>query len=290
MDHDAARERLVGVERKFKALPEFVRHLVPGTLVGDDLHESARRFERPHTGGEPVRREQRGHESGPRRGTGMKGLGHRPELLAQADRLRGRDAERHRGALRIEREQARAARGGAEHAGRTGDVPAAVVVVRVDSVADAAGHVDAEHQRVDDIAAARAAVLGQRKHRRGHRSGGMDDGLEVRVVEIERVRGDAVDERRARHVDALGASEHRRLRGGLEHRDGGQRRLGRFVRRGADRAADPVVERTVRFAFDRVAPAARRMPGHEAGEDAGDRRRLRVGGHLRVACHGDTLE
>ena len=209
MDDDAAGERLVGVERDLEALAELVGHLVPGALVGDHLDEAARRLERARAGGEALAREQRRHQPGARRGAGMERLGHRAELLAQADRLRRGDAERHRRLLLVEAEQPGAAGGRAEHAGRSGDVPAAVVVVRVHDVADAAGDVDAEHQRVDHLAPAGAAPLGQRQHRRGDRPGGMDDRLQVGVVEVEGVRGDAVDERGARHVDLLGAAEQR---------------------------------------------------------------------------------
>ena len=102
---------------------------------------------------EAVLRHQRRRQTGARRGAGMERLGHRAELLAHADRLRSRDAERHRRALDVERQEARARGGRAEHAGRAGDVPAAVVVVGIDHVADAARDVDAEHERVDELAA-----------------------------------------------------------------------------------------------------------------------------------------
>ena len=93
-------------------------------------------------------REER-RRRGPRapRRPGCSGLGHRAELLAHADGLRRRDAERHRGLLRVEARQARARGRGAEHAGRAGDVPAAIVVVRIDRVADAARDVDARARR-----------------------------------------------------------------------------------------------------------------------------------------------
>ncbi len=69
----------------------------------------------------------------------------------------------------------------------------------------------------------RPSVLGQRQRRRGHRARRVDDGLQVGVVEVEGVRADAVEQRRAGHVDLLGAAEHARLRGGLQHLHGGQR-------------------------------------------------------------------
>ena len=85
----------------------------------------------------------------------------------------------------VEAQQARAARGRAQHAGRAGDVPAAVVVIRVHHVAEPAGDVDAEHQRVDHLPPGGAGGFREREDRRGHGTGGMDDGPEVRVVEVE---------------------------------------------------------------------------------------------------------
>ena len=41
----------------------------------------------------------------------------------------------------------------AEHAGRAGDVPADVVMVGIDGVADPAFGLDAEHQRVEELLA-----------------------------------------------------------------------------------------------------------------------------------------
>ena len=83
---------------------------------------------------------------------GMEALGHRAEHLAQARRLRRREAERPGHLLPVEPEQLADRRRGAEHAGRAGDVPAAVVVVGIDCVADAALDLDAGDQRGQEVA------------------------------------------------------------------------------------------------------------------------------------------
>ena len=171
----------------------------------------------------------------------------------------------------------RAQRGGrAEHAGRAGDVPAAVVVVRVHHVADAARDVDAEHQRVDELAAARADVLGQRERRRRDRSRGMDDRLEMRVVEVEGVRRDAVQRarrwpcRRARCARAPWLA----ARAASSCTAASAASAASMARR-ADRAAEPVQKRAVRFALDGVAPAARWMRRRRTrARMRGDRRRV----------------
>ena len=69
---------------------------------------------------------------------GVEGLGHRPEDLAHARRLRSGDAEagRHRAGLQTEQPPCRG--GGAEDAGGAGDAPAGVVVRGVHPQRDAA--------------------------------------------------------------------------------------------------------------------------------------------------------
>ena len=128
-------------------------------------------------------------------------------------------------------------------------------------------------------------VLGERERRRRDRPGRMDDRLEVRVVEVERVRRDAVQERGARHVDALAAAEDRRLRRRRELLHGGERRVERRMARRADRAAEPVHERAMRLALHRRREPRGRMLRDELGEDARDRRRVGVGGDFGVVSH-----
>ena len=48
----------------------------------------------------------------------------------------------------------------------------------------------------------------EREDRRGDRPGRMDDGLQVRVVEVEHVRADAVHQRGVQDVHPLAAAEH----------------------------------------------------------------------------------
>jgi hypothetical protein len=128
--------------------------------------------------------------------------------------------------------------------------------------------------------------LGQRQQGGGHRTGRVDDGLEVRVVEVEGVRRDAVDQRRAGHVQALGTAEHGGLRRWLRASHGRKRGVGCLVPRGAHGAARPVDEGAVGLVVDLASlqPARggwRRM----AGEDVGDGRGVVVGGDLGVASH-----
>src|SRR5262249_47297514 len=90
------------------------------------------------------------------------------------------------------------------------------------------------------------------------------------VVEVERVRADAVEQRRARRVDTLAAAEDRSLRRGLEILERRERRLDRCMARRADGAADPVEQRTLRLALYASIPSAGRVTGDELGENWGD--------------------
>src|SRR3546814_3824163 len=66
------------------------------------------------------------------------GLGHSAELLTQTGRLRRGDPQRHGGVFNIKLQQTGAPRSRAEHAGRAGDMPAPIIMIRVNHVADAA--------------------------------------------------------------------------------------------------------------------------------------------------------
>ena len=153
-------------------------------------------------------------------------------------------------------------------------MPSAVVVVGIDRVADAALDVDPDHHRIDERTPSRTEVLGERQRRRRDRAGGMDDRPQVRIVEIERVRGDSVEERRARDVHALAAAQQARLGAGSELVHRRERGIYRRMARCADRTADPVQERPMGLALDAFVPSSRRMRRDEVRENARDRRRL----------------
>ena len=117
----------------------------------------------------------------------------------------------------------------------------------------------------------------------------MDDGLEVGVVEVEGVRGDAVDQRGAGNVNLSRTAGQRGLGRGLQHLDRCQGSVGGLVVRGTVCAAQPVHESAVRFMVHLCTLAACQvvgMGGHELGQDVRDRRSMVVGSDLSVAGHG----
>jgi len=113
-----------------------------------------------------------------------------------------------------------------------------------------------------------------------------DDRLEVRVVEVEGVRGDAVEQGSAGDVELFCAAEQRGLGRRSQSLHCGQRGLHGFVLRWPDGTADPVGERAVGFGVDRIAPAARRVLDREAGQIRRDGRGVGIGADGAVACHG----
>src|SRR5690606_24347603 len=144
---------------------------------------------------------------------------------------------------------------------------------------------DSDHDGVDDSAAAGADMFRQSEYRRTHRSGGMDDGFEVCVVEVKRMRSDAVDQRCIRDVDPLLTPKYGGLRCGLQDADGGKCGLCRFVTGGAHSAAQPIQEAAMRFMFDLVAPSARGVLRYELSQNARDGRCVVIGGDGGVDGH-----
>src|SRR5579872_1257613 len=72
----------------------------------------------------------------------------------------------------------------------------------------------------------------------------MNDGRQMRVVEIENVARDAVHQRSVQYVGAVGSAEHGRLRWASEGEQRGKRGLHSLMLRRADGTAEPVDDRT----------------------------------------------
>jgi hypothetical protein len=99
------------------------------------------------------------------------------------------------------------------------------------------------------------------------------------------VRRNAINERCARHVDALFPSEDRRLRRRLHDGKRTQRSISGLVMCCANRATEPIEKSAMRLVIDRVTPTARWVMGHEFRERSCNGRRIVIGGDLGVACH-----
>jgi len=158
-------------------------------------------------------------------------------------------------------------------------------VLWIHGVAHSASYIDAEHQRVNHLSPRSACVLGQREKRRRYRACRVDDGFEVGVVKVKRVRRDAVDQRRAANVHLLCAAKDRGLRGGLQHIHCRQRSVARLMVRDTDGATQPVEEGSMAFMIDGGVPATRWVVRDIFGEDAGNGRGVVVGLDLGITCN-----
>ena len=84
VNHNAAGKGLVGVERNFKTLAEFVGHFVPSVFGGNGLNHAAGCLQRFGAGGKALAGQQCRHQTGTCRTAGVEGFGHSAKLLAHA--------------------------------------------------------------------------------------------------------------------------------------------------------------------------------------------------------------
>jgi hypothetical protein len=207
--HDeAARVGLVGVVAQLEVFAEAGRHLGEIVVCRRYGSEAARPFERLLAGGEICLAEQCRRVTVLCGAARLKRLRHRAKHLADAGRLRCRQAERPHHLLGVEAEQLADRGGGAEHARRRGDVPAGRVVRGIHGVADARFHLEPQDERVHEIAARHRvrARIGEQCRADGHAR--MNEILGQSVVVLVDVRADAVHQRRVQRVETLGAAEH----------------------------------------------------------------------------------
>ena len=113
----------------------------------------------------------------------------------------------------------------------------------------------------------------------------MNNRLQMRIVEIECMRRNAVQQSRARNIDTFATAEDGRLRRWRELHHCRECRVCGGMVRCADGASEPIHECAMRFGIDVMAPSARRMIGDKFGEDARDGGRVVVGVDLCVLGH-----
>src|SRR5262245_2191313 len=135
----------------------------------------------------------------------MKALRHAAEHLAQSDRLARRKPEGPGHAFGVEFEELADCGSRAEHAARARDVPADIVMRRKHRIADPAFDFDAENQRVDEVRSRDRAAFGIGKQSACDWTGGVNDGTQMRVVEVKDMRAYAVDQCRMEHIKPFAA-------------------------------------------------------------------------------------
>jgi hypothetical protein len=163
MIHDAAGERLVGIGAKIEVRAQTGGNLRQVVLCSLHCGKSARAFERMFAGGEAGLGQQGRGVTVLGSAAGMKRLRHGAEHLTQAGRLRRCQPQRPDHALNGKAEQLADRRRGAEHSGGSGDVPASVVVRRIDRVPDARLSLETQDKRFHKFAAPHGVCAGVSK-------------------------------------------------------------------------------------------------------------------------------
>src|SRR6185295_10795359 len=110
-------------------------------------------------------------------------------------------------ALLVERQYLAGGSRSAEYAGRARDVPATVVVPRIDGEPDAARGFEADDQRIQEIASRGRHALGESERGGADDTAGVDQRRGMRVAEGKHVGAHAVDECCVREVELFGAAE-----------------------------------------------------------------------------------
>lgn len=157
-------------------------------------------FQRLLTTRVPFLCQQGCHQAGLGCTAGMEALRVAAEHLPQTHNLRRSHADSLHNLLSVELQQLGYGHGGAYGASRGGNVPPNVIVLRPYGQAELALNLDARSERKEEILAAYRGGVGAGlpfsccQQCAGHRAGGMDDCVEVCVIIIMDMRGDAVQE------------------------------------------------------------------------------------------------
>ena len=179
--------------------------------LAEGRDEALRSFDSGGRASEAARGQQRGGEPAARGIAGIKRLAHRATGLAQPAGLRRRDAQRPGNLPFIQPEREGACRRRAERGHRSGRRPCEAIG-RGARIEQARLELDAQHQRMQQRAPVDRPDLGQREQRTGDRRRRMQHDMGMRIVEVEDVAADAVDQRGVQAVHACRVADHRGLR------------------------------------------------------------------------------
>ncbi len=105
--------------------------------------------------------------------------------------------------LRVEAKNLSYRSGGAKDTSGAGDMPADVIVRRIDGVPDPAFGLYAKNESVQKSRSRLSAESRQRHQCGRHRAGRVDNRFQVRIVEIEYVAGDAIQHGGVQGIELL---------------------------------------------------------------------------------------
>ena len=186
--------------------------------------------------------------------------------------MHGRIAERPDDFVLAQSKRLRDGRCRAEHSARRRDVPAALIVLRRHRVADPALRFDTEHECEQQRFTVHRLHLRQREERGGDGRGRVNDGRNMRVVEVVHVRAHCVERGGVQHVHAFAAAYDAHVIVGTETAVDGHRLTERRIVRARERNREVIDERAFRFvAHDhgqvgplRLRDETRERAGHRA--------------------------
>jgi hypothetical protein len=148
-------------------------------------------------------------------------------------------------------------------------LPSAGVVLGSYGIAQAALDLDAENKREQEVTARDLTHLGKREQRWSHGCGGMNDGTQVRIVEIKDIAACGIEEGGAQRIDPFRAANNGRLAAFREHHERRERVLDRVLPATSQRGSDEVQDRALPFVPHRL----RKLLPSRAADKAAERLR-----------------
>ena len=177
----------------------------------------------------------------------------------------------------VEAHGARGSSGRPDMTGRSGHVPAGVVVGLACGVCDPRLHLEAECETGQGVTTADRPVVGNGQDRRPHRAAAVHGRPRrvVHVVEVEHMRGERVEEGRERRRDSHPRADNRCAPTVFASGDGFAGPPGGVVGRAGDRHPDVVDERAPRRMHDGFGY----LPGFLLGDERREGRRRTAARH-----------
>ena len=200
-------------------------------------------------------------------------------VLQELEAARGhgeRDALRHHQALGTEPHQRAGSERAAEHADQSGRVEADLVERPAADGGQARCRFHAGDIGGEQVGAGGTLHVGGRQHRRPNAGGGMDDPAGVRVVEVEAVHQDAVEQRGVPRRQAQRQTDHGNIPRPAQSRDRGRRLVGEVVAAGGERNACRIEDQVLGPLAHLGRDGCRREVMGEARQRLGDQLRLRL--------------
>ena len=157
-----------------------------------------------------------------------------------------------------------------------------------DRPSDPAFELDAKNERQQQLGAGQRPQLGEREQRRGDRRGGMNDGRNVGVAEIERIGARGVQECRAQGIHAFAPADDGGLPAVGKFGEGSQRDLDGYGAAARKRHGEEIQQRALGLMTDRLRNVVPLRRDDEAGKVLRDAGSVQHGAVPNVAVNKET--